>query len=96
MTGFAEVAYKGVFTAASGLKVPATTKLPDGVDPVLRSWEYTIASAAATEAGSRERKKLLGECFAQTVWATSRRLSERESGGRIRRRSRWRSATTSF
>jgi hypothetical protein len=55
LTSLTEVATTGKFTSATGVRVPATANLPDGEDPILRSWEYSIASAAATEAGSRER-----------------------------------------
>lgn len=63
MEGFAEVATKGQLTSASGLKVNAVAvdKLPDnGDNPLLRSWEYSVASVAATQAGSRERTLLRG------------------------------------
>lgn len=55
LRGLTEVATKGKFTSATGVKVPAVTEVPDGEDPLLRGWEYSIASAAATETGSRER-----------------------------------------
>ncbi|WP_424984486.1 hypothetical protein [Microbulbifer sp. S227A] len=58
LKGIAEIASKGTFTSASGLKVPAVTKLNDGGNPLIQSWEFSIASAAATQTGSRERKAL--------------------------------------
>jgi hypothetical protein len=53
-----EVATTGKFTSATGVKVPAVSNLPEGEDPILRSWEYSIATAAGNEAGSRERNML--------------------------------------
>ncbi len=64
LKGFAEIASKGEFTSASGLKVPAVTKLNDGGNSLLQSWEFSIASAAATQKGSRERKALLRNLLA--------------------------------
>lgn len=55
LTSMTEVATTGKYTAATGVRVPAVKNLPDGEDPILRSWEYSIATAAATKAGSRER-----------------------------------------
>ncbi|MEP3330535.1 hypothetical protein [Sedimentitalea sp.] len=58
LKGFAEIAEKGTFTSATGQTVPAVTKLNDGGNPLIQSWEFSIASAAATQTGSRERKAL--------------------------------------
>lgn len=63
LKGFVEIASKGTFTSATGLKVPAVTKLNDGGNPLIQSWEFSIASAAATETGSRERTTLRKNLF---------------------------------
>lgn len=63
LKGFAEIAGKGTFTSATGLKVPAVTKLNEGGNPLIQSWEFSVASAAATQTGSRERNTLRGNLF---------------------------------
>ncbi|MDK3075275.1 hypothetical protein QO034_19520 [Sedimentitalea sp. JM2-8] len=63
LKGFAEIAGKGTFTSATGLKVPAVTKLNEGGNPLIQSWEFSVASAAATQTGSRERNTLRRNLF---------------------------------
>ena len=58
LTGLTEVATQGAFTCATGLRVPAVSNPAPGEDPILRSWEYSVASAAATLQGSDERNIL--------------------------------------
>lgn len=58
LTGLTEVATEGTFTCATGLMVPAVSNPAAGEDPILRSWEYSVASAAATLQGSDERNIL--------------------------------------
>lgn len=55
LRGMTEVATTGKFTSATGVKVPVPKNIPQGENPVMRGWEYSIASAAGTTAGSRER-----------------------------------------
>ncbi|MEY8831380.1 hypothetical protein AB9K34_23665 [Sedimentitalea sp. XS_ASV28] len=84
LKGFAEIASQGTFTSAGGLKVPAVTKLNDGGNPLVQSWEFSVASAAATQTGSRERKALRGNLLApdglgkviETVGGTDKRKQE--------------------
>ena len=55
MKAYADIASKGTYKPAFGPEVPAVTNLPPGEDPVMRSWEYTTATAAARNAHSQER-----------------------------------------
>ena len=58
LTGLTEVATTGKFTSATGVKVPVSKNLPNDENPILRAWEYSIATAAAVGKGSREREIL--------------------------------------
>ena len=58
LKGFSDIATKGKFKSATGTEVPAVTKLGPGENPIMSSWQYSVASAAATDVGSRERNKL--------------------------------------
>ena len=55
-----EIAMKGRFTTAQGDKIKAisTNKLPEDDNQLMRSFEYTVATAGATMANSIERSNL--------------------------------------
>lgn len=54
MKAFAEIASKGTCKPPNGPEVPAVTNTPPGEDPLMRSWEYSLATSTARSAGSRE------------------------------------------
>mgnify|MGYP001255429688 FL=1 len=58
MDEYAKIASTGEFVAADGIAYPANTKLPEGETPLMRSFEYSVATAAADERSSRERSNL--------------------------------------
>ncbi len=71
MKDMAQIATKGIFTTAQGLDIKAVrtslgtsaadeklNKLPADDNPLMRSWEYTIATAGAQSAKSTERWNL--------------------------------------
>jgi hypothetical protein len=58
MERFAELSTKGTFTTHGGDQIPAVTNLPEGENPLLRSLEYTLATAGSREGGSYEQKAL--------------------------------------
>jgi len=49
MRKFTELATKGTFTTTDGTAVAAVTNLPPGEDPLIRSLEYTLATATGRE-----------------------------------------------
>ena len=51
MEKYKELAVDGTFTTAGGTKVPAVTNLPPGEDPLIRSLEYSLATAVGRETG---------------------------------------------
>lgn len=66
MEKFAEIATTGNYTPAKGLPIKAVkaNNLPDGENPLMRSFEYSSATAGARLANSRERKGLTSGLFA--------------------------------
>jgi len=69
MEKFAEIATTGVYTPAKGLPIKAvkTNNLPDGENPLMRSFEYSAATAGARLANSRERTSLTNGLFGNNV-----------------------------
>ncbi|MEX0971042.1 MAG: hypothetical protein WD046_11425 [Paracoccaceae bacterium] len=65
MGSMTEIAMKGRFTTAQGDKIKAisTDKLPADDNQLMRSYEYTVATAGATLANSIERKQLQRNLF---------------------------------
>ena len=61
MKSYAELATSGTYTPAGGTAIPAVTNIDPTEDPLMRSFEYTAATAGARLADSRERKKLAGD-----------------------------------
>lgn len=59
MKAFAEIASKGTYKPVNGPEVPIVTNTPPGEDPLMRSWEYSLATSAARNAGSRERDEFV-------------------------------------
>ncbi len=79
MAGMAEIATKGTFTTEQGVPIKAVRanigtseadqkkhKLPEDDNPLMRSWEYTIATAGAMLKGSYEEEQL-----DKQLWATN-------------------------
>ncbi|KIC47742.1 hypothetical protein [Tateyamaria sp. ANG-S1] len=56
MEMYGELANSGTFTPRAGAVVPAITNLPPGDDPLSRSLEYSIATASARLAQSKEKQ----------------------------------------
>lgn len=60
MDEFSKLATTGMYTTPDGKTYPANVNPPKGENPLMRSWEYSVATAAAEMATSREHKKLSG------------------------------------
>lgn len=58
MQGFAKLATEGVFEPKVGEPLPAVQNVPREENALMRSFEYTAATATARLADSRERKKV--------------------------------------
>lgn len=58
MTAFHEIATTGTYKPANGPRVPAVTNLPKNSEPLMRSWEYSLATSTARTQSARENKKL--------------------------------------
>lgn len=58
MDEYAKLATTGQFTDHAGNVYPANTGLPEGENPLMRSWEYSVATAAADDMASQERGQL--------------------------------------
>ena len=58
MRKYTELAVDGTFTTAGGTKVPAVTNLPPGEDPLIRSMEYSLATAVGRDDSMRLQKRL--------------------------------------
>ncbi len=59
MAQLADIATTGVFTPANGDDpIPAVTRIPEGEDQLIRSLEYSVATAAARHADSIDRREL--------------------------------------
>ncbi len=58
MGEYSKIASTGLFTAKNGATYPANLTPPLGENPLMRSWEYSVATAAAEEQTSVERGNL--------------------------------------
>ena len=63
MEMYRDIATTGVFNPKHGRPVPAVTNLPPGDEPLARSLEYSIATAAARLQSSRERGRMNAAMF---------------------------------
>lgn len=63
MEMYRDIATTGVFNPKHGRPVPAVTNLPPGDEPLARSLEYSIATAAARLQNSRERRHMNATMF---------------------------------
>lgn len=63
MEMYRDIATKGTFTPKHGRPVAAVTRLPAGDEPLARSLEYSIATAAARTKNSRERQHMNAVMF---------------------------------
>lgn len=58
MDEYSKIARTGQYTAQSGDVYPANTHLPEGENPLMRSFEYSVATAAADITNSVEKERL--------------------------------------
>ena len=58
MRKYTELAVDGTFTTAGGTVVPAVTNTPPGEDPLIRSLEYSLATAVGRDAGMMLQRDL--------------------------------------
>ncbi len=63
MDEYSKIATTGQFKDKGGNVYPANTSLPPGENPLMRSWEYSVATAAAEKQGSIERNNLKNGMF---------------------------------
>jgi hypothetical protein len=63
MDEYSKIATTGQFKDKGGNVYPANTSLPAGENPLMRSWEYSVATAAAEKQGSIERQGLRAGMF---------------------------------
>lgn len=73
MDAYAKIATTGQFVATNGT-YPANTRLPEGENPLMRSFEYSAATAAADFTNSYEKNNLMVGMFgasgaADNLWA---------------------------
>ncbi len=54
MEKFAQIASEGKLSTATGLPTPVVTEIPEGEDPIMRSLEYTLATALARNSASSQ------------------------------------------
>lgn len=67
MRKYTELAVNGTFTTAGGAIVPAVTNLPPGEDPLIRSLEYSLATAVGRDDAMMLQKDLHKDTLAATV-----------------------------
>ena len=58
MGELSKIASTGEYKTKANKRYPANTSAPGDENPLMRSWEYSVATAAANLASSQERKKL--------------------------------------
>ncbi|HPE24691.1 hypothetical protein [Albidovulum sp.] len=63
MEEFSKIASTGQYKATNGSIYPANTTLPEGENPLMRSFEYSVATAAAEDLASIERDRLQKAVF---------------------------------
>lgn len=71
MTDMTKIATTGMFTPAKGDPIPAVMGLPKGENPLMRSYEYSIATAGAELKDSRENTNLRNGLFNAAPGETS-------------------------
>lgn len=59
MQSYSDLIKDGTFTSADGTIVPVNTGAPDTENMLMRSWEYSVADAAANKHWNYESKKLI-------------------------------------
>jgi hypothetical protein len=64
MDEYSKIATTGQFKAKDGAVYPANLNPPKGENPLMRSWEYSVATAAGELVDSRERTKMSGAVLA--------------------------------
>ncbi|HVY16430.1 MAG TPA: hypothetical protein VHB27_14485 [Rhodopila sp.] len=61
MRSYAEIATKGTYKApGASTAVPAVTNIPPNEDPIMRSWEYSLATATARQGNTIEKSQFTG------------------------------------
>uniref|UniRef100_UPI003F6B8D67 hypothetical protein n=1 Tax=Sulfitobacter sp. TaxID=1903071 RepID=UPI003F6B8D67 len=75
MEMYRDIATTGVFNPKHGRPVPAVTNLPPGDEPLARSLEYSIATAAARLQSSRERGRMNAAMFGALLHKSGEGLS---------------------
>ena len=58
MQAYASIAGTGKYKPANGPEVPIVTRIPANEDPIMRSWEYSMATSTARAADSSERDRV--------------------------------------
>ncbi len=58
MGAYASIAGTGKYKPPFGPEVPVVTNTPPGDDPVMRSWEYSLATSTAQRGASNQRNQL--------------------------------------
>ena len=81
MDEFSKIASTGQFTDASGKSYPANTSPPKGENPLMRSWEYSVAAAASSAKGSYNRTKMDNALFKPGVAGNLNELGKPEIMG---------------
>ena len=62
LKAYASLASRGKYKPPFGAEVPAITKLPADDDPLIRSFEYSTATAVARKSNSVQRTRLASSC----------------------------------
>jgi hypothetical protein len=60
LKNYTDIAGKGTLSTAKPPPVPVVTNIPPGEDPIMRTMEYTLATAMARESGSIQMKTVQG------------------------------------
>lgn len=58
MEAYASIAGTGKYKPANGPEVPVVTRIPANEDPIMRSWEYSMATSTARTKKSAEQEKV--------------------------------------
>ncbi len=75
MEAYSEIAGTGKYKPPFGPEVPAVTRLPKHEDPLMRSWEYSLATSMSRKEGS-SRSELLDLVMDQGMQGLSDELNQ--------------------
>ena len=73
MQELTNIATTGSYKPANGPEVPIVTNCPDGDDPLLRSWEFSLATSSARVENSKESDELVDGTVGQ-IYSLKNRL----------------------